>query len=73
VELLGEQVPTFITFIRNTDPGSNAAVPGLALPMGLTTDGLPVGIEFDGPEGSDRDLLALGLAVEAVLGRLPPP
>jgi indoleacetamide hydrolase len=73
VELLGEEVPTFLTYIRNTDPGSNSAVPGLVVPMGLTAEGLPVGIEFTGPEGSDRDLLALGLAVEEVLGRLPPP
>ena len=27
---------------------------------------LPVGLELDGPRGSDRDLLALALAVEAL-------
>jgi mandelamide amidase len=32
-----------------------------------------VGLEFDGPAGSDRRLLALGLAAEQVFGRLPPP
>jgi indoleacetamide hydrolase len=32
-----------------------------------------VGLEFDGPEGSDRELLALGLAVEDELGSLPAP
>lgn len=37
------------------------------------TSGLPIGLEFDGPAGSDRKLLALGLAVEGVLGRLPAP
>ncbi len=73
VVLNGEEVPTFPTFIRNTDPGSNAGIPGLTLPAGLTPAGLPVGIELDGPAWSDRHLLAIGLALEEVLGRLPPP
>jgi Asp-tRNA(Asn)/Glu-tRNA(Gln) amidotransferase A subunit family amidase len=64
----------FGALIQNTDPGSNAGIPGLQVPAGLgATSGLPVGIEFDGPAGSDRKLLALGLAVEALWGRLPPP
>ena len=69
----GKLVDTFQTFIRNTDPGSNAGIPGLALPAGMTRSGLPVGIELDGPLGTDRRLLAIGLAFEAVLGRLPAP
>jgi mandelamide amidase len=35
--------------------------------------GLPIGLELDGPAGSDRKLLALGLALEKVFGRLPAP
>ena len=73
VELNGEQVPTLFAYIRHTDPGSNAGIPGLALPAGLTRSGLPVGLELDGPAGSDRALLAVGLAVEQALGRLPAP
>ena len=73
VELNGEQVPTFFTYIRNTDPGSNAAIPGISLPAGLTADGLPVGIELDSPAGSDRRLLAIAAAIEPLLPRLPPP
>lgn len=69
----GTPVDTFLTFIRNTDPGSNAGIPGLSIPAGLTASGLPVGIEIDGPVGSDRKLLAIGLSVEAALGRLPKP
>lgn len=67
VSLNGEDVPTFQTFIRNTDPGSIAGIPGLSLPIGLTADGLPVGLELDGPAYSDRHLLAVGLAVESAL------
>ena len=71
--LNGAQVDTFPTFILNTDPGSNAGIPGLALPAGMTPGGLPVGLEIDGPLGTDRRLIAIGLAFEAVLGSLRPP
>jgi mandelamide amidase len=30
-------------------------------------------MELDGPAGSDRALVAIGLALEGVFGRLPPP
>jgi mandelamide amidase len=69
----GEPADTFGTYIRNSDPSSNAGIPSLSIPAGLTASGLPVGIEIDGPLGSDRRLLALGLAMEKVLGRLPDP
>jgi mandelamide amidase len=41
--------------------------------MALTKAGLPLGIEMDGPAGSDRKLPAIGLTLERILGRLPPP
>ncbi len=69
----GAPVDTFATFIRNTDPGSNAGIPGLSLPAGLTNSGLPVGMELDGPVGSDARLLGIGLAIESLLGTLPAP
>jgi mandelamide amidase len=69
----GAPVDTFATFIRNTDPGSNAGIPGLAFAAGATASGLPVGLELDGPLGSDRRLLSIGLAMEAVLDSVPPP
>lgn len=68
VVLNGKLVPTFPTFIRNTDPGSVIGVPGLTIPIGTGDAGLPVGLELEGAAGSDRSLLALGLAVEAVVG-----
>jgi len=64
----------FLAIIQNTDPGSNAGVPGLQIPIALgVSSKLPVGLALDGPAGSDRRLLAIGLSVEAALGRLPPP
>jgi mandelamide amidase len=71
--LNGAEVPTFPTFIQNTDPGSNAGLPGLSVPIGRTAAGLPVGLELDGPAGSDRRLLGIGLALETLFGRLPAP
>jgi mandelamide amidase len=66
-------VPTFDTLIRNSDPGSNAGLPGLSLFAGMTPGGLPVGLEIDGPLGSDAKLLGLGLSIEGILGTAPPP
>ncbi len=73
VELNGEQAPTFLTFIRNTGPSSVAGIPGVTLPAGLSADGLPIGMEIDGPAGSDRALLALSAAIEAILPATPAP
>jgi Asp-tRNA(Asn)/Glu-tRNA(Gln) amidotransferase A subunit family amidase len=69
----GPPVDTFTTYIRNTDPGSNAGIPGLSLPAGMTASGLPVGLEIDGPLGSDRTLLGIALSIEALLGTLRAP
>ena len=66
-------MPTFNTMIRNTDPGSNAGIPGLSLFAGMTTSGLPIGLEIDGSVGSDTKLIGLGRAIEEVLGSAPPP
>jgi indoleacetamide hydrolase len=64
----------FLLFIQNTDPGSNAGIPGIQIPVALgASSKLPVGIELDGPAGSDRRLLAIGMAMEKVFGRLPAP
>ena len=62
-------VPNFVLYIQNTDPGSNAGVPGLQIPIALgATSKLPVGMELDGPSGSDRRLLSIGLALEKLSG-----
>jgi Asp-tRNA(Asn)/Glu-tRNA(Gln) amidotransferase A subunit family amidase len=73
VELNGEEVDTFFTYIRNTDPPSNAGLPCLSIPSGLSGDGLPIGLELVGPAASDAQLLAIGEAVEQALPSLPRP
>ncbi len=67
---IGEDEVAFSTAMgRNIAPGSTAGLPGLVLPAGLV-DGLPVAIELDGPAGTDRKLLGIGLAFEEILGAL---
>ena len=73
VAIGGRRMPLDKAISRNISPGSTAGLPGLVLPVGLTSAGLPVALELDGPAGADRRLLALGLALEVELGRLPSP
>jgi mandelamide amidase len=71
--LNGKTVPFAPPISRNISPGSTGGLPGIVVPADLDHEGLPVCLELDGPAGSDRDLLSIGLAIESVLGHLPPP
>jgi mandelamide amidase len=73
IDVGGRQIPFATAVSRNISPASTAGIPGLIVPGGLTREGLPVGIELDGPAGSDRRLLAIGLAVQALSPSLPEP
>lgn len=64
---------TFERLIRNTEPAASAGLACIQLPVGLgRSSGLPVGLELDAPAGTDRRLLAIGTAIEFILGRIPP-
>ncbi len=69
VEVAGQKVPIRAAFGRNIALGSCASMASLVLPAGATPAGLPIGLEFDALNGTDRALLSLGLSLEAVLGR----
>ena len=73
IQLNGKMVPFEAVISRNISPGSTAGLPGLVVPAALSNEGLPVSLELDGPAGSDRKILGIGLALEKVLGHLPPP
>jgi mandelamide amidase len=73
LDIAGKKVAFEDAVARNIAPGSTAGLPGLVLPAGLTAQGLPVALEFDGPSGTDRALLQLGLGLEQALGTLAPP
>ena len=63
----GRQVPTFLTNIRNTGPGSTAGMPAISLPVATTSTGLPIGLSLEAAPHGDVQLLAVARAVERVL------
>jgi Asp-tRNA(Asn)/Glu-tRNA(Gln) amidotransferase A subunit family amidase len=73
VTMGGVRVPRVAAEMRSTSLAPFCSLPGLVLPAGLSASGLPIGIEFDGLPGSDRELLAFGLALEQALGPIPAP
>ena len=53
-----------------------ATLPGLpatVVPVGLTPDGLPVGLQVVGPHGGDRTTLAAAARIEEILGGFTAP
>lgn len=64
LEINGMRINTGMAWMRNTRVTCVLDAPGLSMPAGLTTEGLPVGLEFDGFPGEDAALIAVGLAVE---------
>lgn len=72
VEIDGERVLLGVVVGRNTALGNCCRLSSLVLPAGMAA-GLPVALEFDALPGTDRRMLALGLALERALGAIPPP
>jgi indoleacetamide hydrolase len=70
---VGSKEVTDIFLSRNTHPSSSAGVPGITLPMGLNSEGLPLGLEIDAAAGRDRDLLDLTRVIERIVGPVPAP
>jgi mandelamide amidase len=65
--IAGQEV-SYLALARNTVPASGAGLPGISLPTGLSSNGLPIGLEMDGAPGRDRRLLDLARRVEAAVG-----
>lgn len=72
VEVRGKPVLYRSVALRNTMFGPRLGAPGLNLPAGMAA-GLPVGLELEARPGEDSRLLAIGMALEQVVGPLPPP
>jgi aspartyl-tRNA(Asn)/glutamyl-tRNA(Gln) amidotransferase subunit A len=47
-----------------TVPGNHAGIPGISIPAGFDHDGLPIGIQFLGPDFSEDRLLRISRAFE---------
>jgi indoleacetamide hydrolase len=73
VDIRGNRIPLYVAMSRNVSLGSCTSMASLVLPAGITSDGLPVGMEFAALMGDDRKLLTLGLSLEKALGSIPGP
>ena len=64
-----------LTYFQNTwsTTFGVAYLPAASVPVGLTNDGLPVGVQVVGPYLEDRTVLAAAAAIEEVLGGFTPP
>lgn len=62
-DLAAQSQEVFPLFIRNPVAASIAGIPSLCVPAPVS--GAPVGVLLDGPVGTDAQLLAFGLALEA--------
>ena len=65
-----KMVPAKLGVVQNGNTcklGAFSGAPVLALPVGFTPSGLPVGINLLGPKFDDKNLLAIGYAVEQAI------
>lgn len=69
----GKSVPDFAMVSHNVQPASIGGSPGLTVAAGLTASELPTALGIDGPMGSDRKLLAIGMAYESIRPSVPAP
>jgi mandelamide amidase len=72
IALNGQSVEEGRVLMRNLFIAPRLGAAALSLPVGVAR-GLPVGMELLARPGDDGPLLGLGMAVERVLGRIPPP
>jgi mandelamide amidase len=64
----GVWAPAGLAYTRNLEAGTAAGWCGISLPVGITPDGLPVGLTIEAPPGRDRALLVLAGEMERTLG-----
>jgi Asp-tRNA(Asn)/Glu-tRNA(Gln) amidotransferase A subunit family amidase len=69
----GNVVPAITLFDRNVSPSSNAGIPSLTMPAGVSPDGLPLSVTLDARQGADAALLALACAIEEREPAMPSP
>ena len=72
---LSETFDTITRTVGNSFFANVAGLPAMSIPLAMSADGLPIGIQFMGPRGSDLRLLALAAELERVLpwrDRRPP-
>jgi Asp-tRNA(Asn)/Glu-tRNA(Gln) amidotransferase A subunit family amidase len=72
IALNGRQMEQDKVLMQNVFIAPRLGTAALSVPLGLAR-GLPVGLELDALPGHDSELLGLGIAVQRIVGRIPPP
>jgi len=67
-EIDGRPMATYIDWMRSCSRITVTLHPAVSVPAGLTTGGLPVGLQLVGRYGADRSLLQIAAAVHAAAG-----
>lgn len=71
IDVGGHIYQTLHALIHNSIPQAIAGVPCISIPSGLSSDGLPIGLELVGQRGTDDSLLDLAAALQAAMPQLP--
>lgn len=64
----GQELTGYMDWLRFAFLATVAGLPAISVPVGLSDDGLPVGIQLIGPPRGEAKLLAAARAVEIVMG-----
>lgn len=69
----GGQERNYMELLRWSAPAGACLLPATTVPVGLTSDGLPVGVQIIGPYLNDRTTLDVAAKLHEILGPLPHP
>jgi amidase len=65
---LSGTLPRMLPRAAMTGPWNACGLPALSIPVGVSDEGLPIGVQLVGPPGSDATLLTLAAALERSVG-----
>lgn len=67
-EVNGVQLSNYMDWLRFSFLATVTGLPAISVPIGLSDDGIPVGLQLIGPHRGEAQLLAVARAVEVAVG-----